>query len=249
LTSSSSKLLAAARADLGTRGRPNHITRDYASRHGDAFLRAAWCNMAVTYWARKSGTADLILPKGDRAYTPWHAQDFMNIGQWKAGTAQNILKYAKPGFPVFFDWGQTDNISAIDHIGLIEAVLSDGRIQTIEANTGDACLRRIRGASVIAGFGVVKFDTTEGITEGDPMLGLKKGDKGKDVEFLQEMLVAAGFEKDLGKAGIDGEYGDATTKAVYNLRKSQGSTIKPDEGDNITPRALRQIYVAVMKKS
>jgi len=36
---------------------------------------------------------------------------------------------------------------------VVEKVLGGGRLQTIEANTGDACLRRVRSASVIAGYG------------------------------------------------------------------------------------------------
>jgi hypothetical protein len=146
-------LLAEARKSLGLRGRPNYITRSYAGRHGNGFLTAPWCDMSVTYWARQSGTAAAVLPGGDRAYTVWHAQDFQRIGRWKSGTTVNIKQYARPGDIVFFDWGASDRINAIDHVGVIEKVLSDGRLQTIEGNTSDACLRRIRSASVIAGFG------------------------------------------------------------------------------------------------
>lgn len=150
-------LLAAARRDLGVAGRPNKMTREYAARHGAEYLRAAWCNMAVTYWARHSGTAASILPAGDRAYTVAHAEDGRRLGRWHAGTVANILRYAEPGCPIFFDWGGTDEIARIDHIGLIEQVLPDGRVQTIEANTGGGegmVKRRVRGADVIAGFWV-----------------------------------------------------------------------------------------------
>jgi hypothetical protein len=56
---------------------------------------------------------------------------------------------------VFFDWDGSNSIGQIDHVGLIERVLPDGRIQTIEANTGGgagAVLRRVRGPEVVAGF-------------------------------------------------------------------------------------------------
>lgn len=145
-------MLAAARADLGLAGRPNRITRDYASRHGTAFLEAPWCNMAITWWARKSGNMNAVLPAGDRAFTVWFAEDGKDRGLWHAGTAANVKRYARPGAIVFFDWGGTNTIGAIDHVGLIEEVLSDGRIVTIEANTGDAVKRRVRGADVVAGF-------------------------------------------------------------------------------------------------
>ncbi|MEU5878171.1 peptidoglycan-binding protein [Spirillospora sp. NPDC047279] len=145
-------MLAEARKSLGMSGRPNTITKDYAKRHGNAFLNAAWCDMGVTYWARKSGNEKAVLPNGDRAYTVWHAQDFQKIGKWHTGTVENLNK-AKPGDIVFFDWGNTNSVGAIDHVGVIEKVLGGGRVQTIEANTGNACKRRIRGATEIAGYG------------------------------------------------------------------------------------------------
>lgn len=145
-------MLAEARKSLGLSGRPNYITRDYASRHGAAFLTAPWCDMAVTYWARRAGVAAAVLPAGDRAYTPWHAGDFLKLGRWIPGTVAGIDS-ARPGDIVFFDWGGEDHISAIDHVGVVERVLGGGRVQTIEGNTGDACKRRVRGAGVIAGLG------------------------------------------------------------------------------------------------
>jgi hypothetical protein len=164
-------MLAAARASLGLTGRPNAITRDYAKRNGNEFLSAAWCDQAITYWARKSGNAAAVLPKGDRAYTVWHAQDGQKLGKWYTGTVENIRAHAKPGAIVFFDWAGTNSVGGIDHVGLVEKVLSDGRVQTIEANTGDACLRRVRAASVIAGFWNPDYSQQE-----DPMAGMTKQD-------------------------------------------------------------------------
>jgi peptidoglycan hydrolase-like protein with peptidoglycan-binding domain len=155
-----SGMLAAARKSLGMTGRPNTITRDYAARHGGEFLRAAWCDMAVTYWARQSGNRAAVLPGGDRAYTVWHATDFQKIGRWHTGTTANVDR-ARPGDIVFFDWGASNSIGAIDHVGVVEKVLGGGRLQTIEANTGDACMRRVRSASVIAGYGRPDYDGSE----------------------------------------------------------------------------------------
>jgi len=145
-------MLAAARKDLGLSGRPNRITRAYSSRNGPEFLRAPWCDMSISEWARASGNAAAVLPQGDRAYTVWHAQDGQRLGLWHAGTAANIRKHARPGAIVFFDWAGTDQVGAIDHVGLVEVNLGDGRVQTIEGNTADSCKRRVRGADVIAGF-------------------------------------------------------------------------------------------------
>jgi hypothetical protein len=145
-------MLAAARKSLGLVGRPNYVTRDYAKRHGSEFLSAPWCDMAVTYWSRESGNAKAVLPEGDRAYTVWHAEDGRDMGRWFPGTSHNIKAHAKPGAIVFFDWDGTDVIGRIDHVGVCEVNLGDGRMQTIEGNTGDACKRRVRASNVIAGF-------------------------------------------------------------------------------------------------
>ncbi|GAA4599170.1 hypothetical protein GCM10023194_78540 [Planotetraspora phitsanulokensis] len=158
-------MLAAARESLGLQGRPNAVTRDYAKRHGDEFLKAAWCDQAVTYWARKSGNAAAVLPNGDRAYTVWHAQDGQKLGRWFAGTAANVKAHAKPGAIVFFDWEGRDAVGGVDHVGVVERNLGDGRVQTIEGNTGDACKRRVRAASVIAGFWNPDYSVEDDVPE------------------------------------------------------------------------------------
>ena len=80
-------------------------------------------------------------------------------------------------------------------------------------------------------------------TGGDDMVGLKKGDTGERVKFLQSTLMKAGF--DLPKYGADGHYGDETAKAVLAARKSQGS--EQDFGDRITGWAAMQINQAFVK--
>ncbi len=102
--------------------------------------------------SRRSGNASAVLPNGDRAYTVFHAEDGRKLGRWYAGSAANIKAYAEPGAIVFFDWDGTDSIGRIDHVGIVEVNLGDGRIQSIEGNTGDACKRRVRASNVIAGF-------------------------------------------------------------------------------------------------
>ncbi|WP_431870787.1 peptidoglycan recognition protein family protein [Nocardiopsis eucommiae] len=76
------------------------------------------------------------------------------------------------------------------------------------------------------------------------MVGLKQGDKGERVKYLQELLVGGGFS--VGSHGIDGDYGPATSRAVLAARKSQGS--KQDFGDRITGAAGKQILTAFIQK-
>jgi hypothetical protein len=230
-------MLAQARKSIGVAGRPNYITREYGKRHGDVFLRAPWCDMAVTYWARHSGNAAAVLPGGDRAYTVWHAEDFQKLGTWYTGTVQNLNK-AKPGDVVFFDWGATNSIGAIDHVGVIEAVLGDGRVQTIEGNTGDACKRRVRGASEIAGYGRPKYDDSdsdwmEDIVKKLPLL--KKGDTGEHVETLQGLLHARSHPEVV----MNGTFDAITERAVKEVQRWGGIETDGEVGPKTWPVLLR----------
>lgn len=154
------RMLAEARRWLGT-GEPNAIQRWYAGKHGAAYRgNQPWCDMAITYWAHQSDNVDAVLPRGDRAYTVSHAADFKAAGRWLAGTTANVSA-AQPGDIVFFDWGATNSIDAIDHVGIVEKPLGGGRVQTIEGNTADQCLRRVRSADVIAGLGRPAYDDQE----------------------------------------------------------------------------------------
>jgi hypothetical protein len=249
--------LAAARKSLGLR-EPNHIQAWYRQRNGAAYAgNFAWCDAAVTYWAVQSGNHKAVCPNGDRAYTVFHAQDFQKAGRWYSGTTANVDK-AKPGDIVFFDWGASNSIGAIDHVGVVEVVLGGGRVQTIEGNTGDACKRRVRSASVIAGFGRPAYSGSPSggsasTQEDDDMLfGLKKGDKGVRVKYLQLRIRDAGQGAALGTFGpngdgIDSDYGDATAEALRLVRKSVGSEAKQGFGDEVDVWALSQLHVAVAR--
>ncbi len=237
-------MLARARRDLGMRGRPNPVTRWYANRQGSAFLRAPWCNMAVTRWAVESGNYAAVCFGTDYAYTVWHAQRFQRAGRWYWGASG-----ARPGDIVFFDWGGSNSISRIDHVGIVEANLGGGRLQTIEGNTSDACLRRVRSGNVIVGYG--RPDYTNSGTGGNTMVGLKEGDKGEEVKELQTSLRHAGFGHLLGNYGprgdgVDGEYGAGTSKAVLACRKWVGSSAK--SGKTVSGSAAAQIRRAVARR-
>lgn len=90
-------------------------------------------------------------------------------------------------------------------------------------------------------FGKAPGDATGGME--DDMVGLREGDSGERVKFLQELLVKAGHS--VGSTGIDGDYGPATAKAVLAARKAEGS--KQDFGDRITGAAAKQIMSQFIK--
>ena len=120
----------------------------------------SWCDAFVSYCASKSGNMKAVCPKGGRAYTVYHARDFQKLGQWHSGTRANVAK-AKPGDIVFFDWGGSDSINNIDHVGIVVRAHSNGTVDTIEGNTSNACLRRTRSYTDIAGYGRPKYATND----------------------------------------------------------------------------------------
>jgi len=60
------------------------------------------------------------------------------------------------GDVVIFSWGPGVPIG--DHTGLVEQVLGDGTVVTLEGNTGDDLLRKRRSMAVIDGFGHPPYD-------------------------------------------------------------------------------------------
>jgi len=223
-------VLNEAHKHLGLRGRPNVFTRWYAGLHGSEYLNAAWCNMKVTYDARHSGTDKAVLVKGDRAYTVYHAEDFQDAGLWKSGTTDNITKYAYPGCVVFFDWGGTNVIGAIDHVGYVVKNLGDGRLITIEGNTSDMVALRVRGADVIAGFGTPKYETATPVVikpvNAYPYKAgtfVRKGwQNSTGVKVIQTRLNTLGWRP---KLTADGDFGTKTQLAVMWFQRMAGIAV------------------------
>lgn len=140
-------MLAEAASQIGTRERASGWTPYgdwYAGRHGDkAFATANWCDMGLSWCAWKVGETAAF---GEFAYTPWHARWFADQGRWHTTGPQ-------PGDAVFYSWSGGHTISSIEHIGLVEKVLSGSYIQTIEFNTSNAVLRRKRWRGYVVGYG------------------------------------------------------------------------------------------------
>lgn len=76
------------------------------------------------------------------------------------------------------------------------------------------------------------------------MIGLKQGDSGERVAFLQEVLIEAGYP--VGPTGADGHYGTRTVQAVLDCRRDQGSTA--NRGTPISGTAGMQILKAFVQR-
>ncbi|MEU7746326.1 CHAP domain-containing protein [Nonomuraea sp. NPDC049158] len=106
------------------------------------YTSAPWCDMYLSWAAHKLGYQDWI---GQFAWTVSHAEWFKEQGAWG--------HQPKPGALVFYDWSGSNDIDAIDHVGLVTKVEGD-TIFTIEGNIdGGVAKRKERDTSKVVGYG------------------------------------------------------------------------------------------------
>jgi peptidoglycan hydrolase-like protein with peptidoglycan-binding domain len=196
-------MLEQARLLLGLGEQPpgsnhNRVTEWYG-------FNGPWCNMAISFEAGHSGNLDAI--GGKFAWTVGHARSFQKSGRWHYG-----LGGIRPGDVVFIDWSGTRVIENIDHVGLVEAVHSDGSITTLEGNTSDRFLRRRRTGSCVVGYGRPAYDDAAALPADDGML--RQGSQGPRVRTLQQnlnMVIAAAVV-------VDGDFGALTEAALRTFQ-------------------------------
>ena len=117
--------------------------------------RVEWCACFVSWCANECGYIDDgVIPKF--AACPTGAQWFKDRGQWADNTATPV-----PGMIIFFDWDSEEDggqNGLANHVGIVARV-EDGRIYTIEGNTGDSCRERSYplGYYEILGYGIPAY--------------------------------------------------------------------------------------------
>lgn len=116
--------------------------------------RVEWCACFVSWCANECGYIENgIIPKFAGCVNG--VQWFKDRGQW----ADNSIE-PTPGMIIFFDWDSPNGSSGpqdgqADHVGIVEKV-ENGRVYTIEGNSGDAC-RQVHyplGYYEILGYGI-----------------------------------------------------------------------------------------------
>lgn len=140
---------------------------------------------------------------------------------------QNKL-YSTPqvGDLVFYNFATPNRPS--DHIGIVEAVSTNGSIWAIEGNTssggthgvsqsnGGGVYRRQRSQHIVA-YGRPDYSDSIKVVRST----LEKGSRGADVIYLQTRLTAMGYT--VGK--IDGVFGKKTDMAVKQFQTDNGLEI------------------------
>lgn len=98
-----------------------------------------WC-AAFVDWAYKSATGGQVPWKGENFhYCPNVERWAKKNGVWENYNPNTVGQNVKAGDMVLFDWGQDGKA---DHIGMVTKINSDGSIETIEGNSGNAVRHR-----------------------------------------------------------------------------------------------------------
>lgn len=119
--------------------------------------RVEWCACFVSWCANECGYIENgIIPKFAGCVNG--VQWFRDRGQWADNSATPT-----PGMIIFFDWDSPNGSSGpqdgqSDHVGIVEKV-EDGRVYTIEGNSGDSCRQRSYplGYYEILGYGIPAY--------------------------------------------------------------------------------------------
>ncbi len=102
--------------------------------------RVEWCACFVSWCANECGYIEAgVIPK--YVGCVWGVQWFQERGLWQDNSYE-----PRPGDIIFFDWDSPDGVSGpqdgeSDHTGIVEKV-ENGRVYTVEGNSGDSCRQR-----------------------------------------------------------------------------------------------------------
>ena len=170
----------------------------------------------------------------------YHGSDTMyrkyctNKGELKNGkrTDNGALK---PGTAVFV-W----NGKKYSHVGLF---VGDGTVIEAMSTVNGVTTSRVTAGKWTHWGELTGVDYGSAPAPSDDQLPtLRKGDKGQYVTLLQTKLKNKGY--DLGKCGVDGDFGSATQAAVKTFQKDNGLTVDGVVG-NATWAALEKATQAV----
>jgi hypothetical protein len=134
-------IVAAARAEVGQAEQPpgsNDSARiaEYRTATQGSVV-APWCGYFVSWLGKNAG-----VPIGDRA-EGLGSVDAIYAWAQRTGRAVPAAQGApQPGDLIVWD----------EHIGVVEAVLPDGRVQTIEGNSSNAVTRRVHARGDALGY-------------------------------------------------------------------------------------------------
>lgn len=199
--------------------------------------RIEWCACFISWLAEKLDITDII--PVDMSCNSQIAK-FKNLGVWH--TDRNF----QTGDILYYDWDRLGDSRPADHVGIVEKV-SNEKLTVIEGNNGsfpnDRVRRReISSASTLiyGGYARPEYPVTgsaNGSSVDVSLPTVRKGDSGNAVKILQAFLVA--YEYNIGKYGIDGDFGFDTESAVKRFQKRSGIAIDGIVGKDTWSELMR----------
>lgn len=209
------EILHVAAANIGTVEKPAGSDRQpFGQAYG--MDGVAWCNIFVSEVGHRA-TGDYSF-LGKYAWTPACASWWNSHGRFG--------REPRPGAVVFFDWGGSKSIQAIDHVGLVVQALDNGLVRTIEGNSAvpghpDGVWYHDRNPAFIVGYGYPAYGgavPVDVVIEDNyrPYVAAAPGsravsvlDAGDDVKQLQRSLGIP----------VDGYFGARTKNAVIGFQR------------------------------
>ncbi len=225
-------VIRVALGEVGVKESPKNSNKQkYGKEYG--VNGTAWCCQFV-WWCFKHANASSLFYGGKKtAWVPSVRKYFTNIGKWiRRGNGT-----PKKGDLIIF--GNRDDNGSGKHIGIITKVTSS-KVYTVEGNTtksgysanGGMVAEKsyLRTNSNIAGYCSIDYDDEREDKIMIELNQLEKGNKGEQVKTVQRLLIALGY--DIGKYGVDGDFGDDTVKSVKKFQKAKKLTADGIVGKN-----------------
>ena len=233
------KILKIARAEVGTKA-----TNVKRCKYNTAFYGAEvsgncydWC-AAFIWWLFKQANADDMLGV-KTAGCGVLAQTFYNKGKI-------VRSGYKAGDIVLFHWSNeastiVPGAYAVDHVGIIESVNSDGSYTTIEGNTGGgngAVLRQKRWSSCISYVCRPDYVSANNSNQGEEEM-IKMGSKNLATLAFKKQLITL-YNMKIIKTKVDNSagFGNGTLKAVKEAQKAAKITVDGIVGE----KTINAIY-------
>lgn len=195
------QILKLANEEIGTKETATNQTKYNVWFYGKQ-TTAQWCCIFISWLFGQINRQDLF-PKNSAC---------RNFEKWadKNGLKTVSISEAQPADIVTFDF---DNVGEAHHIGIINRVIDNKTIETIEGNTSNMVMKKKRTS-------YRKIYRPNYTANASVFETVKRGSKNTTVMVLQYLLNSIGFNLE-----VDGDFGIITETAVEIFQKDEFITV------------------------